>query len=166
MQPAAQRPGGGTVERIRSRFDVAMLGLVAVVMMAAGCTAASPAAHSSTPASQPSAVQVEGGSYTDVEPRALSEMLKAKDFTLVNVHIPDEGSLAATDLAIPYDEITRRLDQLPADKGARIVLYCRSGRMSDIAARALVKAGYRNIWNLKGGMIAWQAAGYPLADRK
>jgi rhodanese-related sulfurtransferase len=35
--------------------------------------------------------------------------------------------------------------------------------MSSIAARALVKLGFTNVWNLDGGMIAWQEAGYPLA---
>jgi rhodanese-related sulfurtransferase len=34
--------------------------------------------------------------------------------------------------------------------------------MSAIAARALVKHGYTDVWNLDGGMIAWERAGYPL----
>ncbi len=34
--------------------------------------------------------------------------------------------------------------------------------MSTIAAETLVKLGYTNIWELKGGMQAWEVAGYPL----
>jgi rhodanese-related sulfurtransferase len=34
--------------------------------------------------------------------------------------------------------------------------------MSEIAARALVKLGFRNLWNVDGGMVAWEEAGYPL----
>ncbi len=103
-------------------------------------------------------VQVEGGAYTDVSVAELQSMLENKDFTFVNVHIPFEGDIAGTDLSIPYDQVAQNLDELPG-KEAKIVLYCRSGRMSDIAARELVSLGYSNISNLVGGMVAWEAAG-------
>ncbi len=103
-------------------------------------------------------VAVAGGTYTDVSPAELNTMLAHKDFTLVNVHIPDEGKIAGTYLSVPYDQVAQNLDQLPA-KAARIVLYCRSGRMSAIAAANLVELGYTNVWNLDGGMAAWEQAG-------
>jgi rhodanese-related sulfurtransferase len=106
-----------------------------------------------------------GGSYTDVNAAGLAAMLENKDFPLVNVHIPYEGELEDTDLFIPYDEIEQHLDQLPADKNARIVLYCRSGRMSTEAAQVLAGLGYTDVWNLDGGMVEWQQAGYPLLDK-
>ncbi|MDD5468657.1 MAG: rhodanese-like domain-containing protein [Anaerolineales bacterium] len=105
---------------------------------------------------------VPGGAYTDVTVAELQAMLAEKDFTFVNVHIPYEGEIASTDLFIPYDEIEQNLGQLPADKGAKIVLYCRSDRMSRIAAEKLVSLGYSNVWNLEGGMVAWEQAGLPL----
>ena len=89
-------------------------------------------------------------------------MLANKDFIFVNVHIPFEGDIADTDLSIPYNEIEQNLDQLPAEKNAKIVLYCRSDRMSNMAAETLVGLGYTNIWNLDGGMVAWEKAGLPL----
>lgn len=108
-------------------------------------------------------VPVEGGgAYTDVSAPGLAAMLKKKDFPLVNVHIPYEGEIQGTDLFIPFNEVDANLDKLPADKSARIVLYCRSGGMSAIAARALATRGYTNVWNLDGGMIAWRDAGHPL----
>lgn len=109
-------------------------------------------------------VTVDGGSYTNVGPNELNAMLRNKDFMFVNVHIPFEGDIAGTDLSIPYDQITEPsyLSQLPIDKSAKIVLYCRSGRMSAIAAEALVKLGYTNVWNLEGGMVEWEQAGYPI----
>lgn len=45
------------------------------------------------------------------------------------------------------------------------VLYCRSGRMSGIAAEELVKLGYTNLWNLKGGMLEWERAGFEIQDQ-
>jgi rhodanese-related sulfurtransferase len=104
-------------------------------------------------------VSVDGGSYTEVSVSELQTMLASKDFTFVNVHIPFEGNIAKTDQSIPYDQIGQKLNQLPSDKNAKIVLYCRSGRMSAIAAGTLVSLEYTNIWELSGGMVAWEQAG-------
>ncbi len=103
-----------------------------------------------------------GGSYTKVSPAELQGMLQNKDFTLVNVHIPFEGNLPKTDLSIPYNRIAREVDRLPGGKDAKLVLYCRSGSMSTSAARELVGLGYTNVWELDGGMHAWQRAGFQL----
>ena len=134
--------------------------LLVIAMSLAACQAAA--------TSQPAAevvgqkVSVEGGSYTDVSVAEMQTMLADKDFTFVNVHIPFEGDIAGTDVSIPYDQIDQNLGELPADKDAKIVLYCRSGRMSAIAAQTLISLGYTNIWNLSGGMVAWEQAGLPI----
>ena len=91
-------------------------------------------------------------------------MLVQKDFLLVNVHIPYEGRIPGTDTFIPYNEIDNNRNRLPADKGARIVVYCMTGPMGEIAARRLVELGYTQVLDLKGGMLAWQRQGYPLED--
>ncbi len=92
-------------------------------------------------------------------------MLKQKDFFFVNVHVPYEGEIQNTDVFIPYNEIASNLDKLPKDKNAKIVLYCRSGRMSGIAAQTLIKLGYTNVSHLAGGMIAWEKSGYVIIKR-
>lgn len=135
----------------------------AVVVLAAGGTGGAQAAGPARPAPQTHNVVVDGGgSYTDVNAAGLAAMLAQKTFPLINVHVPYEGEIAGTDLFIPFDQVEAIVNKLPPDKGARVVLYCRSGRMITIAAQALVKRGYTDVWNVTGGMIAWEQAGYPL----
>src|SRR5574341_195045 len=138
---------------------------LALVLAACGSSGA-PSAAGGDAAQQTRKMSAPGGgSYTDVNAAGLAAMLENKDFPLINVHIPYEGELDRTDLFIPYNEIKQHLDQLPSDKNARIVLYCRSGRMSTEAAQVLAGLGYTDVWNLDGGMIEWKQAGYPVLDK-
>src|SRR3990172_2448196 len=119
-----------------------------VVLVAAALLAACGSQSAAPPAAAVSGERVSvdgGGAYTNITSAQLAEMLKSKDFFFVNTHIPYEGEIAQTDAFIPYDETAQRLSEYPADKNAKIVVYCRSGRMSAIAAQELVNAGYTNV---------------------
>jgi rhodanese-related sulfurtransferase len=100
--------------------------------------------------------------YRDVTPAELATMLEHKNFPLINVHVPYEGEIKGTDLFLPYTEAAAKIGELPKDKNAPVVAYCRSGRMSAIAADVWADAGYTDVYNLKGGFRAWEAQGYPL----
>jgi rhodanese-related sulfurtransferase len=107
----------------------------------------------------------QGGHWTNVTPDQLADMLTHKDFTLVNVKTPYIGEIDGTDLYIPYDQLSARASQLPADKSAKILVYCRSGVESAQAAQTLLNLGYTNVWNLDGGMNAWQSSGRTLVQK-
>lgn len=104
-------------------------------------------------------VRANGGSWTNITADTLASKLKHKDFTLLNVKAPYIGEIDGTDLYIPYTDLVARAAELPADRSAQIVVYCRSGNESAIAAQTLLDLGYTDIENLDGGMNAWTASG-------
>ena len=91
----------------------------------------------------------------------LAQAQEKQDLVLVNVHVPYAGDIPGTDLSIPYAEVTEKLDQLPG-KDDVIVLYCLSGGMSDFASKELAALGYSQVYDVVGGMNAWEAAGFDL----
>ena len=66
----------------------------------------------------------------------------------------DEGHIPGA-ILIPYGEIADRAEKELPDKDQLILVYCRSGRRSKIAAEELVKLGYTNVKEF-GGIIDWE----------
>jgi phage shock protein E len=152
----AQRRGG--IVRI-----VRIAASLVTFVLLAGC--AGEATEGEAPPEVGQRVEVEGGEYRDITVPELQAMLADKDFSLINVHIPFAGDLPGTDESIPYNEIEDNLARLPADKDARIVLYCRTEPMSVTAATALARLGYTNVYNLVGGFTAWVEWGLPMESQ-
>ena len=134
--------------------SVLLLGIAALVL--SGCS--SDQAPEATVTTQTPAI-------TEIGPDQLAEMLKNKDFLLINTHVPYAGEIEQTDLFIDYQQAAEKISELPADKNAKIVVYCQSDRMSTIAAKVWAQAGYTNLYNLTGGFRAWEDAGYELLQK-
>ena len=58
-------------------------------------------------------------------------------------------------ILLPYTEIENKAEKILPDKSAQILVYCRSGRRSKIAADSLVKLGYTNVKEF-GGINDWK----------
>jgi rhodanese-related sulfurtransferase len=85
----------------------------------------------------------------------LKKMMDHKDnFQLVDVREPHEADIAQIggDL-IPMGEIMDNLDKISRDK--KVVVYCKSGNRSGVITKALEGQGFTNIYNMKGGILAW-----------
>lgn len=86
-----------------------------------------------------------------------------EDLYLLDVRtLPEyaDERLAFTDDLISYESVPDSLARLPADKSRPLYLFCRSGRRSGIVTQYLREKGYRNAFNVSGGIVAWKAAGY------
>ena len=65
----------------------------------------------------------------------------------------DEGHIPGA-IVISHEEIEEKAEEVLTDKNQLILVYCRSGRRSKLAAEALVELGYTNIKEF-GGIIDW-----------
>lgn len=97
-----------------------------------------------------------------LDPSAFALAVAEPDRLTINVHVPFEGRLDGTDLEIPFDRVVADAARLPADRGAPLALYCKSGRMSALAAADLARLGFRDVVELAGGMEAWVEEGRSL----
>jgi len=89
----------------------------------------------------------------------VSELKKMKDnkedFQLIDVREPHEAEIAQIGgELIPMGEVMSNLDKISRDK--KVVIHCRSGARSGAVVQALEREqNYTNLYNLKGGIIAW-----------
>ncbi len=91
----------------------------------------------------------------EITPRDLKLRLdKGDDLYILDVREPHEYDICNLNgHLIPLGELPRRVHEL--DSSREIVAHCRSGKRSAEAVEFLQKAGFRKIWNLKGGILAW-----------
>ena len=100
-------------------------------------------------------------SVVDGIPQISVEGLKKKiddkeDFFLLDVREPHEYPIANLGAPlIPVGDIEKRIGELETAKHRPVFVHCRSGARSQKAAIALVKAGFTNVTNVSGGILAW-----------
>jgi molybdopterin/thiamine biosynthesis adenylyltransferase/rhodanese-related sulfurtransferase len=94
-------------------------------------------------------------------PQITVEELKRKqdaheDFFLLDVREPHEVPIASLGAPlIPVGSIEQRLNEIAEHKNDEVIIHCRSGARSQKAALALKAAGFTNVKNLAGGILAW-----------
>jgi rhodanese-related sulfurtransferase len=105
-------------------------------------------------------VPIAAAPFLDVDHEFVAQR---SEVMLVDVREPDEfvgelGHLAGAQL-VPLATLDAIAE--PWSRDREILLVCKSGGRSTRAADALAKRGFRHLYNLRGGMLAWQAAGLP-----
>jgi adenylyltransferase/sulfurtransferase len=91
----------------------------------------------------------------EITPRELKQRLdRGDDLFVLDVREPHEYQICNLNgYLLPLGDLPRRVHEL--DSSREIVAHCRSGKRSADAVDFLRKAGFRKIWNLKGGILAW-----------
>ncbi len=117
---------------------------------------ATPEEESTTPSANRPVRPAPGPGSIDV--REASERLgSAVPPFLLDVREPYEWDISSLDsegaVLIPMAEVGERLDEIPRDR--EIVVHCRTGARSGDVANQLWRAGYRNVFNMEGGINAW-----------
>ena len=96
--------------------------------------------------------------YEQITPAEAKKLMDTeKDYVILDVRTQeefDEGHIENAVL-IPDYEIEQKAESVLKDKEQLILVYCRSGRRSKLAADSLVKLGYSNVKEF-GGIIDWQ----------
>ena len=84
-------------------------------------------------------------------------MDNSTDYVIVDARTSEEFNEGHIKNAInlDYEEVTQKAESLLPDKNQLILIYCRSGRRSKIAAESLCQLGYTNVKEF-GGIIDWQ----------
>lgn len=92
----------------------------------------------------------------EVTAQELKKMKDSKaDFQLIDVREPHEADIASIGgMLIPMATVLQHLDKIARDKP--VVIHCRSGARSASVVQLLERQhGYSNLYNLKGGILAW-----------
>ncbi len=105
--------------------------------------------------------------YTPVDPAEAVNLINHEDALVLDVREANEYKEGHILNAkhIPMSALQKRLGELEKDKSRPIILVCRSGSRSGHAAGVLKKHGFERIYNLSGGVMAWQNASLPLTRK-
>lgn len=99
----------------------------------------------------------QGAVFVNITAEEAKQIMDTEEgYVILDVREQDEydaGHIPGA-ILIPYTQIEEKANEMLPDKEQLILVYCRNGRRSKIAAEALVKLGYTNIKEF-GGIIDW-----------
>lgn len=110
------------------------------------------------------AVVQSGNVAEHVDVKKFNELIEGGQGLLLDVRTPDEyaaGKIAgATNVDFYSTDFKETVGKLDKDKP--VYIYCRSGRRSAIAMSMMAEMGFKAVYNLSGGIGAWQGNGLPV----
>ncbi len=116
--------------------------------------------------SQPLSRRLRG--FHDVDPQEAVGLMNREDAVLVDVREDKEyrEGHVVDSIHVPLSGLDKNLSRLENLRQKPVILGCHSGHRSSKAAGVLRKHGFERVYNLKGGMLAWENAGLPLSKGK
>lgn len=103
---------------------------------------------------------------TNVPTVTVNEVSSMKEAILIDVRTPEEyvgelGHIKGALLLPPGPEFDKFL--ITTKKDSTIIFICRSGARSERATSVALSLGFKNSYNMEGGMIAWNSKGLPIS---
>ncbi|MEZ4388062.1 MAG: rhodanese-like domain-containing protein [Candidatus Krumholzibacteriia bacterium] len=109
------------------------------------------------------AVEYAARGYREVSARDAAGLIASLDPFILDVRTEREfaGGHLAGAVLIPVQQIQQRVGELAGVKDRPVLVYCRSGNRSTVAAKVLVDAGFTDVINLRRGIIEWNREELP-----
>lgn len=106
------------------------------------------------------------GLSRDVDVSTFSQLIHQKeDVQILDVRTPEEWAAGiipgAKKMNLHDPDFTTQLQAL--DKERPVLVYCRSGARSANAMKQMINMGFKEVYNLEGGILAWQTAQQPVS---
>lgn len=102
--------------------------------------------------------------YSSVTPTQTTQMINHENAIILDVREMNEYSSGhiVNSVHIPLSNLKTRISELNKYKNQKIIVSCRSGNRSSQACASLKKEGFEEVFNLSGGVMAWENASLPL----
>ncbi|WP_127474627.1 rhodanese-like domain-containing protein [Sulfurivermis fontis] len=103
--------------------------------------------------------------YQEVQPLEAVQLMNHQEAVMLDVREDSEYAAGHVQdsIHIPLGKLRERLGELEAYKGRAVVVGCRSGHRSASACAMLRKQGFERVYNLRGGILAWENASLPVS---
>ena len=98
--------------------------------------------------------------YSEIQPHDLVAMRESRPVLLIDVRNADEVARGIIEGAVHIPLAILPIQYEALNKAENIVFYCHSGVRSAHAAAFAANKGYKNVYNLAGGVLGWARAGY------
>ncbi len=100
--------------------------------------------------------------FTSLDPTTFKSLLEDKKGILLDIRTPQEYADDQIDNAVSLDfyssNFEKKLEEL--DKNLPYFIYCRTGSNTKVVLETMQKAGFKEVFGLKGGLLAWEIMSY------
>lgn len=105
--------------------------------------------------------------YSNINTAMAVQLINQRDAVMVDVREDNEytGGHIVNSIHIPLGYLNDRIKELEKFKSKPVIVGCRTGQRSGHACATLKKAGFEEVYNLSGGVTAWQSDNLPLTKK-